>query len=424
MGLIIEIKNIQVSNNFKLFYKEGRTPGSSSEQADLSWGTQYGSVYPNTTTSIPIEFVSCTGTTCVGIDTNPFGKQYWFKLLDTVTNSYIIENIYIHERVFYESCIPTPTPTPTITITPTHTPTLTPTLTITPTIFVDCTFTGGSASETSSNPTPTPTITPTITPTLTVTPTLTITPTQTITPTLTITPTQTITPTLTYGCIIIDYYYNTTPNLNDGCGGYSRTDITIRATLYDTYGGTPINANQDITVEINTQTDDCLGTSYGILSITIPSGSTYGDGTYIQSTCELCPQGNNQSSVTTTINGVNNIYPLTYTICPTPTPTPTPTPQDLCECFTLTYDLNDLPNDLYVRYSRCSDGVTITELISNLLTNPNINGTYTTSICVKLNSGYSTPVCVQNNVEIICPPGITWIPSGVNCSNDFDCNLN
>lgn len=166
MGVIIEIKNIVSPNNFKLFYKEGRTPGSVSEQESPTWGTQYGEIYMGGTTSINVE-----------VD-NPYGKQYWFKMLDIVTNSYIIENIYIHELDFYTKCF-----TPTPTITPTFTPTLTPTFTPTVTIVADCTFNGGSASQTFNTPTPTPTLTPTITPTFTLTPTYTITPTFTPTPT-------------------------------------------------------------------------------------------------------------------------------------------------------------------------------------------------------------------------------------------------
>jgi hypothetical protein len=170
MGLVVEIKNIVSPNNFKLFYQEGRTPGSVSEQASPTWGTQHGSIFPSSTTNITINF-----------DIFEYeDTQIWFKILDVVTNSYTIENIYIHSIDFYTKCF-----TPTPTITPTFTPTLTPTLTITP----GCQFSGGSAL-TGSTPTPTPTITitpncqfsggsaeqtittPTPTPTFTITPTV------------------------------------------------------------------------------------------------------------------------------------------------------------------------------------------------------------------------------------------------------------
>jgi hypothetical protein len=209
MGLIIKIKNIQSPNNFKLFIKEGRTPGSSSEQLSGDWGVQYGNVYSSSINEIVIDLIDEV------IDLNPYGKQYWFKILDVETESFIIENIYIHEKQFYDSICATPTPTPTQTLTPT--------------VNADCTFNGGSAIvEVIVEPTLTPTITPTLSQTITptVTPTFTPgppTPTQTLTPTFTITvtptntpncnfevtasfveptpiPTQTITPTFTPNC--------------------------------------------------------------------------------------------------------------------------------------------------------------------------------------------------------------------------------
>lgn len=140
MGLIIKIKNIQSPNNFKLFYKEGRTPGSSSDQSSNSWGTQYGGVYSSSTTEISIDLIDNS------IDLNPFGKQYWFKILDVVTESFIIENIYIHEKEFYDSICKDCTFEGGSAI-----------------VFVNCTFEGGSAIKNAS-PTPTPTLTPTITP--------------------------------------------------------------------------------------------------------------------------------------------------------------------------------------------------------------------------------------------------------------------
>jgi len=195
MGLVIKLKNIQSVNNFKLFYKVGRTPGSSSSQSSISWGTQYtgspsvGGIFNESVTTISIDLIS------QGIDLNPYNKQYWFKILDVVTGSYIIENVHIHEYEFYDRCIPkcdlggtavfiAPTPTPTYTIDcslngtaefTTIIPTSTPTSTPTPTSTVGVTETPTSTptNTPTSTPTPTPTITPTITPSETVTPTLT-----------------------------------------------------------------------------------------------------------------------------------------------------------------------------------------------------------------------------------------------------------
>jgi hypothetical protein len=188
MGVVVQIRNIQSTNNFKLFYKVGRTPGSSSEQSSLTWGTQYtggtsvGGIFSGGTTSISIDLI------LESIDVSPYGKQYWFKMLDVVTNSFIIENIYVHEYEFYGRCVPTPTPT--------STPTVTPTVTSTPT--------------STSTPTITPTVTPTSTPTITPTPTFTSTP--TITPTITLTTTPTVLPTETPLFTSFTIYVDTSNN--------------------------------------------------------------------------------------------------------------------------------------------------------------------------------------------------------------------
>jgi hypothetical protein len=100
MGLVIKIKNILSTNNFKLFYRVGRTPGSSFEQSSTSWGTQYGGIFSGGTDLISIDLIDS------GIDTNPYSKQYWFKILDDLNGSFIIENIYVHDEIFYsELCI-------------------------------------------------------------------------------------------------------------------------------------------------------------------------------------------------------------------------------------------------------------------------------------------------------------------------------
>jgi hypothetical protein len=304
MGLVIKIKNIVSPNNFKLFYKEGRTPGSSSEQLSPSWGVQFGGTYSGGTSEILVDINN----------QQPYGKQYWFKILDIVTNSFIIENIYIHEKEFYDFICATPTPTPTITLTPTFnaictftggsaivglTPTPTPTMTPTP----NCQFSGGSAEQTTTTPTPTPTLS--------------------ISPTLSITPTFTITPTVSDKCIIIDYYYNSNSGLADGCGGFQRTDTTIRATLYNNPGGSPVNSTENISIQFTGTTSDCLGSTVASVIITINSGTSYGEVTYTSLTYEPCPYDQNCNPVSTSIDGVLEISPIQYVQCPTPTPTPT-----------------------------------------------------------------------------------------------------
>lgn len=161
MGLKIRINGIYSPNRFKIYFKTGASAGN---DAIIATGyTQYtvgadqpNGVYENSTSrnynSNPIIFTGAS-----------FDTQYWFKLVDTVTGGYIIENIYTNQAEVYDECIncclfsggsatfiatPTPTPGPSPTPTPTS----------------DCTFTGGSATY-DNNPTPTATaVPPTATP--------------------------------------------------------------------------------------------------------------------------------------------------------------------------------------------------------------------------------------------------------------------
>ena len=224
MSLKIKLNNINVpsGNQFKVFYRlDSRTPGSVASQGEVTWGTLYGTYTGGTTTNIEINFLS--------IISNPYGKQHWFKILDTVTGSYIIENIYVHEYEYYSVCVPTPTPTNTPTSTPTGTPTTTPT----------------------STPTSTPTTTPTITPTLTGTPTITSTPTSTIgetpTPTITGTPTITIisTPTPTEVTITVKYHGAVEPVGNFACNTGTDIQVVMDNTVFcnaQTYVSTYFNS--------------------------------------------------------------------------------------------------------------------------------------------------------------------------------------
>lgn len=178
MGLNIRIHGINCTDNFILSYYKGSTPNNKVFTMIPSTGYTYSGGTSEITvhsSEIPYEY----------------GTQYWFKITNIITNSWIIKNIFTHNSSYYMDCmlcdsepLPTPTSNPTLTPTATATPTLTPspTLTATPTL----------------TPTNTPTLTPTNTPTLTSSPTLTPTPTgtPTMTPTIpsTLTPTPTPTP--------------------------------------------------------------------------------------------------------------------------------------------------------------------------------------------------------------------------------------
>lgn len=178
MSFKIRLNNISVptGHRFKVFYKlNSRTPGNVTSQSDTEWGTYYGTYTGGTTTDIEIDFDL--------IDPSPFGKQYWFKILDIVTGSYIIENIYVHEYEYYYFCD--------------HCCDFSGG---TATFFESCDFYGGTATyyiPPTVTPTPTATNTPTPTVTITNTPTATNTPTPTVTNTPTPTATNTPTPTIT-----------------------------------------------------------------------------------------------------------------------------------------------------------------------------------------------------------------------------------
>jgi hypothetical protein len=109
MALIIELKDINFQNNFRVYYKINNTPGPNTH---IDGYTLLNGTYTPQTNLLNINILN--------IDNNPYGKQFWFKLLDLVTNRYIIKNIFIHDKIFYDTiCEPQPTPTPTNTPTPT-----------------------------------------------------------------------------------------------------------------------------------------------------------------------------------------------------------------------------------------------------------------------------------------------------------------
>lgn len=102
MGLKIQIKGIIGTDNYDIHYYSGKTPGSN--PSSNSWGQLLFSGQTDSTTDI--EFISgSTSTYGYVVDNNPYGKQYWFKIIDKITGSFVIENIYIHEEIFYRPCL-------------------------------------------------------------------------------------------------------------------------------------------------------------------------------------------------------------------------------------------------------------------------------------------------------------------------------
>ena len=112
--------------------------------------------------------------------------------------------------------------------------------------------------------------------------------------------------------------------------------------------------------------------------------------------------------------------PTATSIGPTPTPTATSVEPEACDCYCVTYETANLPEGLEVRYRSCETGEITTDIIANLETVDNLDGTFTACVCVDQNSSYATPVCVSGATEIVCPVGIDWVLGG-NCTINSNC---
>ena len=287
-----------------------------------------------------------------------------------------------------------------------------------------------SVSQTPSNtpsntPTNTPTgtvcpgLTPTVTPSVSVTPS----PTQTInfTPTQTQTQTQTPTPTKTRGLTPTPTQTQTsTPTSTFECLCFSSVTVNVFE-------------------EGNITFNDCNGNPT-IENFIVGNGQIYGDGTFciqkdtnggtamytIVSYNDCCTVPPPTSTPTPTATPTSTIgltptqtsTPTRTQTTPTPTSTPTATPQN-CLCFSTTYET--IPSGLQVRYRNCSTGNITTVDISTLLTRDNLDGTYTSFICVTQGSSYATPVCVLGGIEVTCDP-LIWVSGGA-CSDSIDCDI-
>lgn len=274
MGLNLKLKGIVSPNPFKLLYKTGATAGNESV---VTTGYTY---YPNSGTTYQ---ASSDGSY---YNTNPiifsgasYSTQYWFKILDTVTGGYVIENIFTNHEEVYDDCINCCLFTGGTSnyidcrfsggsaisdqiITPSPTPTTTP---------ADCTFTGGS-SEYNVIITPTPTTTTTI-----------------IEPTITPTTTSTI-QTSSWGV------------RNADCGFGTLNDIGINSSFMNSLNGP---SNFPLT-----------STLYGTKSN--PNGVNYGGTNTIQANVTTnLPGTGNCAALRVTINGTT-IYETYFSTNPFP----------------------------------------------------------------------------------------------------------
>jgi hypothetical protein len=86
-------------------------------------------------------------------------------------------------------------------------------------------------------------------------------------------------------------------------------------------------------------------------------------------------------------------------------------------CWTVTY--SSVPNDLYLRWRRSSTDNVVDQLITNLITMDNGDGTYTAGVCASTSGAYSTPVFVQGGVEV--SGGAYILEPGGSCTTDGEC---
>ena len=242
-----------------------------------------------------------------------------------------------------------------------------------------------------STPTPTPTQTQTGTPPVTPSNTPSNTSTQTGTPPTT--PTQTSTP-------------SSTPPLND-CICYQYTN-----------DGDPeaVNAISYLDCSGDFQQIDNIpfGASGYFCAIFGSVQETEGL-TYIEVDPSFCGGCGEPPVTPTQTQTQTGTPPVTPTMTPTPSSTP---PESDCLCFSTTYET--IPEDLQVRWRSCETGTITTQDISTLLQRDNLDGTYTSFICVEQGLSYETPVCVLDGLEVTCDP-LTWVEGGA-CSDSIDCD--
>lgn len=101
----------------------------------------------------------------------------------------------------------------------------------------------------------------------------------------------------------------------DFCGGYSKSETTLKVTNFDGEGLQTITT-VDITVEITLEVNDCIGVNYETIFITIPSGASSVTQNFTSYNIENCPIDGNCGPVTKTVYSVVSITPSTVTKSP------------------------------------------------------------------------------------------------------------
>jgi hypothetical protein len=371
MGYLrVNITNIVSPNPFKVSFKS--VIGDDSAYGGFTVTTGYTYYHNGTDYS---SYNTCptypAGTTSIEISSNglDFNSNCWVKIEDTVTKTmlsdgteiprYIIENIYLHDPIAYQSCCPQPEA-------------------LTAICYHDCypPFSLTAACVSDATPTPTPTSTPTPTPTPTeVVQTPTPTPTavgDTPTPTPTAvaqtpTPTPTVVP-LAGTCYIL--------TINSSALSFEGQNLRI---LYTTPNDVQVNA-------VYTEFPDSGGNELGVeFNICIK------DNTNIYYTYNGMDLINADANITETVNGECTTSADCGGVDPTPTPpTPTPTPivgdSGLCYSYTLNTSEIQLNSGLTVVYTPLGSNTTVTvNATGGVEAYDNQDGTYTYYICSKSN---------------------------------------
>lgn len=101
----------------------------------------------------------------------------------------------------------------------------------------------------------------------------------------------------------------------DLCGGYQKSDTTLRVTNYN-LDGIEVVTLVDIVVEISLEVNDCIGVNYETIFITLPAGLSTTTQSFVSNNFEDCPLTGQCATVTRTVYSVVSISPSTITKSP------------------------------------------------------------------------------------------------------------
>ena len=115
-------------------------------------------------------------------------------------------------------------------------------------------------------------------------------------------------------CITYDIF-PWTQNLPDSCGGYTRGQNRVIVQLRNSVTNALVAATNNVVVTFNVERNDCLGTQYETLNVTIAQAQVQGQTIFDVTTCESCPATSLPETVTKTVTGIQSITPSSITEC-------------------------------------------------------------------------------------------------------------